>query len=259
MFRKKNGQEFMDERNVDSSVNDKEEKKGFFHRRKKKEINLYEDDMGYIEEDGDFSEEEYDKELDELQEDEKPEKRKRRFWHRKKEDTSEEAQTEDLAEEHHDEDGFLSDEDAIILQEPEKKMSKSDANENAVVRMLDTPDAILRKFKRAVTDSDGVVRFDRETKPGVSNLMCIYSTFTGKSNDEIAAEFEGKGYGDFKLAVAEVTADALAPVQAEYARILADKTYVDEVLKSGAERASRLANRTVSKVYRKVGLLQLDK
>ena len=98
MFRKKNGQEFMDELNVDSSVNDKEEKKGFFHRRKKKEINLYEDDMGYIEEDGDFSEEEYDKELDELQEDEKPEKRKRRFWHRKKEDTPEEAQTEDLAE-----------------------------------------------------------------------------------------------------------------------------------------------------------------
>ena len=94
MFRKKNGQEFMDELNVDSSVNDKEEKKGFFHRRKKKEINLYEDDMGYIEEDGDFSEEEYDKELDELQEDEKPEKRKRRFWHRKKEDTPEEAQTE---------------------------------------------------------------------------------------------------------------------------------------------------------------------
>ena len=121
MFRKKNGQEFMDELNADSSVNDKEEKKGFFHRRKKKEINLYEDDMGYIEEDGDFSEEEYDKELDELQEDEKPEKRKRRFWHRKKEDTPEEAQTEDLAEEHHDEDGFLSDEDAIILQEPEKK------------------------------------------------------------------------------------------------------------------------------------------
>ena len=89
--------------------------------------------------------------------------------------------------------------------------------------------------------------------------MCIYSTFTGKSNDEITAEFEGKGYGDFKLAVAEVTADALAPVQTEYARILADKAYVDEVLKNGAERASRLANRTVSKVYRKVGLLQLDK
>ena len=172
MFRKKNGQEFMDERNVDSSVNDKEEKKGFFHRRKKKEINLYEDDMGYIEEDGDFSEEEYDKELDELQEDEKPEKRKRRFWHRKKEDTSEEAQTEDLAEEHHDEDGFLSDEDAIILQEPEKKMSKSDENENAFISLLDPPDAIARKLRRAVTDSDGEIRYAEE-KPGVSNLLTI--------------------------------------------------------------------------------------
>ena len=147
----------------------------------------------------------------------------------------------------------------MSLAEPTKKMSKSDTTVNSIILMTDDKDAIVRKFKRAVTDSDGVVRFDRETKPGVSNLMCIYSTFTGKSNDEIAAEFEGKGYGDFKLAVAEVTADALAPVQAEYARILADKAYVDEVLKSGAERASRLANRTVSKVYRKVGLLQLDK
>ena len=123
----------------------------------------------------------------------------------------------------------------MSLAEPTKKMSKSDTNINSFILMTDDKDAI------------------------VSNLMCIYSTFTGKSNDEIAAEFEGKGYGDFKLAVAEVTADALAPVQAEYARILADKAYVDEVLKNGAERASRLANRTVSKVYRKVGLLQLDK
>ena len=147
----------------------------------------------------------------------------------------------------------------MSLADPTKKMSKSDKNQNAFVLLMDKPEDIMRKFKRAVTDSDGVVRFDRETKPGVSNLMCIYSTFTGKSNDEIAAEFEGKGYGDLKLAVAEVTADALAPVQTEYARILADKAYVDEVLKSGAERASRLANRTVSKVYRKVGLLQLDK
>ena len=137
--------------------------------------------------------------------------------------------------------------------------SKSDKDPNGSIYLMEKPEDILRKFKRAVTDSDGVVRFDRETKPGVSNLMCIYSTFTGKSNDEIAAEFEGKGYGDFKLAVAEVTADALAPVQTEYARILADKAYVDEVLKNGAERATRLANRTVSKVYRKVGLLQLDK
>ena len=116
-----------------------------------------------------------------------------------------------------------------------------------------------KKMSKAVTDSDGCVRFDRENKPGVANLMTIYGTFTGKSMDEIAAEFEGKGYGDFKLAVAETTADALAPVQAEYGKILADKAYVDEVLKSGAERAARLADRTVKKVYRKVGLLQLDK
>ena len=143
----------------------------------------------------------------------------------------------------------------MSLSDPGAKMSKSDKDPNGSIYLMEKPEDILRKFKRAVTDSDGVVRFDRETKPGVSNLMCIYSTFTGKSNDEIAAEFEGKGYGDLKLAVAEVTADALAPVQTEYARILADKAYVDEVLKSGAERASRLANRTVSKV----GLLQLDK
>ena len=147
----------------------------------------------------------------------------------------------------------------MSLAEPAKKMSKSDTNVNAFILMTDDKDAIVRKCKRAVTDSDGCVRFDRENKPGVSNLMTIYGTFTGKSMDEIAAEFEGKGYGDFKMAVAEVTADALAPVQAEYGKILADKAYVDEVLKSGAERASRLANRTVNKVYRKVGLLQLDK
>ena len=125
--------------------------------------------------------------------------------------------------------------------------------------MNDDKDTIVRKFKRAVTDSEGQVRFDRDAKPGVSNLMVIYSTFTGKSMEEIEAEFAGKGYGDFKMAVAEATADALAPVQAEYSRILADKTYVDEVLKNGAERAARIANRTVSKVYRKVGLLQLDR
>ena len=145
----------------------------------------------------------------------------------------------------------------MSLGDPTSKMSKSDPD--GCVYMMDKPEDILRKFKRAVTDSDGVVRFDAENKPGVSNLMTIYSTFTGKDLAAIEAEFAGKGYGDFKLAVAEVTADALAPVQAEYGRILADKAYVDSVLKSGAERAARLANRTVSKVYRKVGLMQLDK
>ena len=145
----------------------------------------------------------------------------------------------------------------MSLGNPDNKMSKSDPD--GCVFLMDKPEDIMRKFKRAVTDSDGVVRFDAENKPGVSNLMTIYSTFTGKDLAAIEAEFAGKGYGDFKLAVAEVTADALAPVQAEYGRILADKAYVDSVLKSGAERAARLANRTVSKVYRKVGLMQLDK
>ena len=133
-------------------------------------------------------------------------------------------------------------------------MSKSDTNINSFILMTDDKDAIVRKFKRAVTDSDGVVRFDRETKPGVSNLMCIYSTFTGKSNDEIAAEFEGKGLWRLQTGRGRSHRRCAGPVQAEYGRILADKAYVDEVLKNGAERASRLANRTVSKVYRKVGL-----
>ena len=147
----------------------------------------------------------------------------------------------------------------MSLSEPTKKMSKSDPNVNSFVLMTDDKDAILRKFKRAVTDSDGVVRFDPENKPGVSNLMAIYASFTGKAMEEIEAEFAGRGYGDFKAAVAETTADALAPVQSEYARILADKAYVDGVLKDGAARAARLANRTVAKVYRKVGLLQLER
>ena len=147
----------------------------------------------------------------------------------------------------------------MSLAEPAKKMSKSDSNVNSYVLMTDDKDTIVRKFKRAVTDSDGQVRFDAAAKPGVSNLMTIYATFTGKEMADIEAEFAGKGYGDFKLAVAEVTADALAPVQAEYGRILNDKAYVDEVLKEGAVRAARLANRTAVKVYRKVGLLQLEK
>ncbi|MDD4850528.1 MAG: tryptophan--tRNA ligase [Gemmiger sp.] len=157
--------------------------------------------------------------------------------------------------------GYISASGAKImsLAEPAKKMSKSDTNANGFVLMTDDKDTILRKFKRAVTDSDEVVRFDREAKPGVSNLMVIYSTFTGKTMADIEAEFAGKGYGDFKLAVAEATADALAPVKDEYARILADKSYVDGVLKEGAARAARLADRTVAKVYRKVGLLQLER
>ena len=155
--------------------------------------------------------------------------------------------------------GYITKEGAKImsLAEPTRKMSKSDTNQNSYILMTDDTDTILRKFKRAVTDSDGVVRYDPAAKPGVSNLMCIYNVFTGKAMDEIEREFDGVGYGDFKLAVGQAVADALAPIQGEYARILADTAYVDGVLRQGAEDASRLANRMVEKVYRKIGLLQL--
>ena len=142
----------------------------------------------------------------------------------------------------------------MSLQEPTLKMSKSDPNPNAVVRILDPRDEILRKFKRAVTDSGAEVRFSEE-KPGVSNLMTIYSCFSGKSFAEIEAEFAGKGYGDFKAAVGEVTADALAPVQAEFNRLMGDKAYLEGVMKSGAEKASYYARKTLSKVRRKIGFV----
>lgn len=138
------------------------------------------------------------------------------------------------------------------LQEPEKKMSKSDPNENAVVRILDDKDTIIRKFKRAVTDSDTVVRRS-DDKPGISNLMTVYSCLTGKTDEQIEAEFAGRGYGDFKLAVGEACAAELAPLQAEYKKLLADKAYLESIMKTNAEKAAYLARRTLSKVYRKVG------
>ena len=155
--------------------------------------------------------------------------------------------------------GYITKEGAKImsLADPTRKMSKSDTNQNAFILMTDDKDTILRKCRRAVTDSDGQVRYDPAEKPGVSNLMSIYNVFTGRSFAEIEAEFAGRGYGDFKTAVGEVIADGLAPIQGEYARILADKAYVDGVLAQGAAGAARLAGRMVEKVYKKVGLMQL--
>ncbi len=155
--------------------------------------------------------------------------------------------------------GYVTKEGAKImsLTDPEHKMSKSDPNQNSFILMQDDKDTIIRKFKRAVTDSEGTIRYDVENKPGVSNLMRIYQVFTEKDLSEIEAEFDRKGYADFKLAVGEVVADALAPINAEYSRILADKAYIDSVLKEGAEHASYLANRTLTKVYKKVGLYQI--
>ena len=144
----------------------------------------------------------------------------------------------------------------MSLADPTKKMSKSDENVNAVVYILDDRDTIIRKFKRAVTDSGSEIRFSQE-KPGVSNLMSIYSCFTGKTVEEIEREFDGVGYGAFKLAVGEVTADALASVQKRFAELLADKAGLEAQMKKGAEEASWYARRTLSKVQKKLGFLQL--
>ncbi len=144
----------------------------------------------------------------------------------------------------------------MSLAEPTKKMSKSDANENATVRILDDKDTIIRKFKRAVTDSEASVRV-AEGKDGINNLITIYSCFTGKTASEIEAEFEGKGYGDFKLAVGEACADSLAPVQARFKELMADKAYLESVMKGGAEKASYTAAKMMSKVRRKLGFVQL--
>lgn len=140
----------------------------------------------------------------------------------------------------------------MSLADPTKKMSKSDENENATVRILDPKDVIIRKFKRAVTDSGSEIRRG-DGKDGVMNLMSIYGAFTGKTMDEIEHEFEGVGYGDFKLAVGEVCADALAPVRSEFDRLMADKAYLESVMIKGADDAAHDAARTMSKVRRKIG------
>lgn len=145
----------------------------------------------------------------------------------------------------------------MSLADPSKKMSKSDENVNAFVTMSDDRDTVIRKFKRAVTDSGNEVRFAEE-KPGVSNLLTVYSVFTGKSIRESEAEFAGKGYGDFKQAVGEVVADALKPIQEKRAKLLADKAYLNSVMKAGAETAFRAARKTLSKVYRKIGFYTGD-
>ena len=144
----------------------------------------------------------------------------------------------------------------MSLAEPTKKMSKSDENVNAVVYILDDRDTIIRKFKRAVTDSDTCVRF-AEGKDGINNLMTIYSCFTDKTFDEIEREFEGRGYGDFKLAVGEVCADSLAPVQAKFKEILSDKAGLEAQMKRGAEEASYYARRTLGKVQKKLGFVKI--
>lgn len=141
----------------------------------------------------------------------------------------------------------------MSLSDPTRKMSKSDP-EDTFIAILDEPNVIRKKVRRAVTDSEALVKYDVENKPGVSNLMSIYSAVTGKAFAEIENEFVGKGYGDFKEVVADAVIAELEPIQARYRQISADKAYLNEVMTKGAERAAKLAARTMSKVRRKVGL-----
>lgn len=141
----------------------------------------------------------------------------------------------------------------MSLQEPTKKMSKSDQDVNASITIIDDPDTIIRKFKRAVTDSDTEVRFDVENKPGVSNLMTIYSSITGQTMQQVQREFEGKGYGDFKLRVGEAVVEELRPLQTRFKELSNDKAYIDSMIKKNAETANYLATKTLRKVQKKVG------
>lgn len=140
------------------------------------------------------------------------------------------------------------------LQDPEKKMSKSDENVNGFISMDDDTDTIMRKFKRAVTDSGSEIR-RAEDKPGITNLINIYSLFAGKTPEETEKEFEGASYADFKVRVGEAVAAVVEPIRAEKDKLLKDKTYIDKLLAEGAAKAEYLANKTLRKVYKKVGLL----
>ena len=153
-------------------------------------------------------------------------------------------------------DGFIPKVGARVmsLQEPTKKMSKSDENVNAWVAILDKPEDIMRKFKRAVTDSEAEVAF-KDGKDGVNNLMGIYSAVTGKSLEKITEEFAGKGYGDFKTAVGEAVVEELRPVRERFDELMKNRDFLTETWRKGAENAEKLANRTLSKVMKKIGFI----
>ncbi len=141
------------------------------------------------------------------------------------------------------------------LQDPTSKMSKSSTNVNDVIFLDDEPEVIMKKFKKAVTDSENVVRFDPENKPGISNLMCIYGAITGKNEKEIEEEFSGLGYGAFKTAVGEKVVEKLKPVQEKYKELLENPKYLEEIYTRGAEKARELASKTLEEVKNKIGIL----
>lgn len=141
------------------------------------------------------------------------------------------------------------------LQDPTAKMSKSATNPNDVILLEDEPDVIIKKFKKAVTDSENKVRFEPENKPGVSNLMQIYSSITGLKMEEIEKEFENSGYGDFKTKVAETVVDKLEPIQKKYKELLENKEYLEKIYTEGANRARKLASKTLDEVKERIGIL----
>ncbi len=141
----------------------------------------------------------------------------------------------------------------MSLTEPTKKMSKSDPNPKSVISILDDPKTIEKKIKGAVTDSEGIVKYDKENKPGISNLLTIYSSFSGRSIEELEAHYEGKGYGEFKADVARVVAEALKPIQEKYNELL-NSPELDDILDEGAEKANRVAMKMLRKVENAMGL-----
>ena len=147
----------------------------------------------------------------------------------------------------------------MSLQDPSKKMSKSDPIEKSCIYLLDDEKTIRRKIASAVTDSEGTIRYDEENKPGISNLLCIYSCCSGKSIEQIVNEFEGKGYGDFKQAVADSICSLLLPIQEKYDYLMKNPALIDEALDKGAEAASHKARKVISKAKRKMGLGRIRK
>jgi len=143
----------------------------------------------------------------------------------------------------------------MSLQEPDKKMSKSDTNVNNFILITDTPDTIMKKFKKAVTDSGAEIKFNYDEKPGISNLINIYAAVNDMTTAHVEEEFEGKRYGDFKVAVGEAVVNALSPIQEKYYKYVEDKAYLDSIFKKNAAIAQEVADKTVKDVYKKVGFI----
>lgn len=152
--------------------------------------------------------------------------------------------------------GFIPKNGARVmsLQDPSKKMSKSDENVNGCVHLLDTPETIMRKFKRAITDSEACVRY-ADGKDGINNLMAIYSAVTGLTYEQIEHDFDGRGYGDFKTAVGEAVVEHLRPIQERYNQLVKDKSYLEECYRKADEIAVKISRRTVSKAMKKIGFV----